>query len=798
LQKIFSMRRLYVIVLFLIGSQTIFSQSSILKGRVRTTDGQPAALVNIAIRNADGSNTQKTAVTSESGQFILKNLASGIFTVVISHTSLKTKESVIELKENETFNLDVRLHESSGELDEVIVRGQRSLNKKPVTIGKVPVSPIDLPQSVTVISAGLMEDQQVQRLSDVMKNVNGVYLSTTRASTQETFAARGYGLGANNLFKNGSRVNTGVMPEMSSLERVEVLKGSAAILYGNVAPGGVVNMVTKQPKFNWGGEVSMRGGSYDLYKPTVDLYGPISKNVAFRVNGTYEKANSFRDNVHSERYYFNPSFLFKLGKNTELTVQGDYLSHDFTPDFGIGSLDNTKVPDVPRSSFFGTPWQYAKSKQATAGFTLRHTLNTNWNLAVNGSYQNYKRDYFSTERIQAAANGDWARPLGRQNNEENYFIGQVDLTGKFKTGNVQHTLLAGADAESYLTKAYTYNVPATYDKINILDPTKFTPRTDIPTATATRFTETPVIRTGVYLQDLISLSNKFKLLAGVRWSLQESRRIDTTSLITNIKNTGGAIKTDQAFTPRVGLVYKPVETTSIFVSYANSFTVNSGTDVYGGALDPSIIDQYEAGIKNDFFNGLLSANLTFYRIINNNLAQTAQFAADGVTPNNNASLKELTGETTSDGFEVDLVGQPVTGLSVTAGYSYNFMRYTKTPDVKGNYVENERLVNNPAHTANASAFYSWKGFKAGATFNYIGKRVGGWNNTIGQAQGYDRRIPVDAFATIDLTAGYVYRKYSLLAKVSNITNTYSYYVHENYSINPIPPTQFVATLAYKF
>jgi len=792
------MRRLYLFVVLLIINQALFSQTAILKGRVTTTDNQPAAFVNITVKNLSRPTVVKSTATNESGFFILKNLLPGSVTVSVSYTGIKTQESNVELIENATATIELSLSENAGELEAVVVRGQKSLNKKPVTVGKVPISPIDLPQSVTVISSDLMEDQQVQRLSDVMKNVNGVYLSTARASTQESFAARGYGLGSNNMFKNGSRVNSGVMPEMSSLERVEVLKGSAAILYGNVAPGGIVNMVTKQPKFNWGGEVNMRTGSYDLFKPVIDLYGPLSKDVAFRINGTYEKANSFRDGVHSEKYYFNPSFLFRLGKKTELTIQGDYLNHDFTPDFGIGSLDNTRIADVPRSSFFGTPWQYAKSQQATTGFTLRRALNANWNLTVNGSYQNYKRDYFSTERIQAAANGDWTRPLGRQNNAEDYYLAQVDLTGKFKTGKIEHTLLAGADAEHYLTKAYTYNVAATYDKINILDPRKFVPRTDIPTATAIRFTETPVVRTGAYVQDLISLSAKFKLLAGLRWTFQEGRRVDTTSLVTNTKNTGGAIKTDQAFSPRVGLVYKPLETTAIFVSYANSFSVNSGTDVNGSALAPSIIDQFEAGIKNDFCNGLLSANLTFYRIINNNLAQTAQFAADGVTPNTNTSLKELTGETTSDGFELDLVGHPVAGLSVTAGYSYNYMRYTKTPDAKGNYVEKERLVNNPAHTANASAFYSWKGFRAGATFNYIGKRVGGWNNTIGQAQGYDRRIPVSDFATLDLSAGYVYKKISLIAKISNVTNSYSYYVHENYSINPIPPTQFVATLAYKF
>jgi iron complex outermembrane recepter protein len=791
------MRRLYLLFVLLIPGTGLFAQLATLKGRVVTTDGQPAALVNISLKNSSNKHSGNT-VSNDAGFFVFKNLQPGIITVTVSHTGLVSKESVVDLKENETTELQVALNENAGQLEEVVVRGERSLNKRPVSVGKVPIAPLDLPQSITVIPSALMQDQQVQRLSDVMKNVNGVYLATTRGSTQESFSARGYGLGSNNLFKNGSRINSGVMPEMSSLERVEVLKGSAAILYGNVAPGGIVNMVTKQPRFNWGGEVSVRAGSYDLYKPAVDIYGPINKNIAFRVNGTYEKANSYRDNVHSERYYVNPSLLFKLGQRTELTIQGDYLDHDFTPDFGIGSLDNTKIPDVSRSAFFGTTWQYSKSKQATAGFTLKHALSTNWNLAVNGSYQNYKRDYFSTERVQAAANGDWTRPLGRQNTREDYYIGQVDLTGKFKTGNIQHTLLAGADAESYLTKAYTYNVPATYDKINILDPAKFVARTDIPTATAIRFTETPVVRTGVYIQDLISLSAKWKLLAGMRWSLQEAKRIDTTSLVTNAKNTGGAIKTDKAFSPRIGLVYKPIETSSIFVSYANSFSVNSGTDVYGGALEPSLIDQYEVGIKNDFFNGLLSANLTVYRIINNNLAQTAQFASDGITPNNNTALKELTGETTSDGVEVDVVGHPAEGLSVTAGYSYNYMRYTKTPDAKGNYVEKERLVNNPAHTANASAFYSWKGFKLGATYNYIGKRVGGWNNTIGQAQGYDRRIPVDAFSTLDITAGYVYRKISLLAKVSNVTNAYSYYVHENYSINPIPPTQFIATLAYKF
>jgi iron complex outermembrane receptor protein len=167
----------------------------------------------------------------------------------------------------------------------------------------------------------------------------------------------------------------------------------------------------------------------------------------------------------------------------------------------------------------------------------------------------------------------------------------------------------------------------------------------------------------------------------------------------------------------------------------------------------------------------------------------------------------LTGQTTSDGVEIDLAGHPVKGLDIIAGYSYNFMRYTKTDTTQGSFKTGERLVNNPAHTANGSIFYTvnsgaFKGFKAGVMAMYVGDRFGGWNSDItvvnGAKQYRSRIFPVDGFATIDLTAGYTLKKISLLAKVSNLTNTMNYYVHENYSINPIPPTQFVATVTYKF
>lgn len=792
------MKKVWAGLVFLFLYQLSIAQNVItVKGTVTTVEGAAVPLATVQFKG-----TNIATIADEDGVFVLRNIKEGTYTVVTSFTGLSAKEQQLTISGKQIVSLNIVMGATAAQLEEVIINSKRSINETPLTVGKAPIAPMDLPQSVSIVGQGVIKDQQALRLSDVVKNVNGVYLSTARGSTQESFSARGYGFSSNNMFKNGSRINSGAMPEVSSLERVEVLKGSAAILYGNVAPGGILNMVTKQPKFKFGGEVSMRAGSYDLYKPTVDVYGPISSSIAYRVNGTYEYANSFRDVVNSKRYYVNPSLLFKLNKNTELLLQGDYLHHEFTPDFGIGSVDNTKIADLPRNAFLGTSWQYAKTDQATANASLKHRINDAWSFSANASYQQYKRDYYSTERIQAAANGDWARPLNKTKNQEDYYVAQFDLTGKFKTGRIEHTLLAGADADRYNTYAYTYNQPTTYDTINIYNPDKFKARTDIPNAIATKLVRTPTNRVGVYVQDLISITQQLKFLAGVRWSLQESLPAITTDLATQAK-TSGARKTDKAFSPRFGLVYKPLSTTSVFASYANSFTVNTGTDVNGNALSPSLIDQFELGVKNDFLKGKLSVNVTAYRIVNNNLAQTAQFKADGVTPNNDTNLKEMTGQTTSDGVEIDISGHPAKGLDIMAGYSYNYMRYTKTKDVKGNYVEGERLVNNPSHTANTSIFYTFtktslKGLKVGAMAFYVGDRFGGWNNTKGQTQNYSRLIPVPAYATVDISAGYTFKRVSLLAKLSNITNTYNYYVHENYSINPIPPRQFVATVSYSF
>ena len=691
-------------------------------------------------------------------------------------------------------------------LKEVIVTANKE--KKPVSALRSGLKPMDTPQSVQVIGAEIIGQQQSIRLSDVVKNVNGVYVGSARGGAQESFYSRGYDMSANNMFKNGFRYNAGSIPEVSSLEKVEVLKGSAALLFGNVAPGGILNMVTKSPSFKKGGEISMQMGSYSFYKPSIDIYGPLNNTIAYRFNGSYENSESFRDVVKRERYYVNPSVLFKVSGKTEITLQGDYLHDDWTPDFGTGIIGK-EIVDLPRNLYLGADWSNGQTKQSSVSGLVNHQFSKNWKLNFNTSFQNYSRTSKGTERVQPAANGDWNRPLGQNKNLEQIIGEQLSLQGCFTTGKIKHQLFTGVDFENSFAQAYTFTFsPTTYGSGNIFDFENFNQGTGIPDGTNTRIVKTTTNRFGVYAQDLISITEQFKVLAGLRWSWQEAQ-VDTHDLTKNpVVITEANTLKDLAFSPKLGLVFQPTKNMSLFASYANSFTPNTGTTVQGDAIEPSIIDQFEVGVKKDFWRGILSTNVTLYQIVNSNLAQTAQFKADG-SDNTDTSIKVLSGETTSKGIEIDITAKPTAGLNITAGYSYNDMRYTKTSGLNGSFIEGDRLVRTPANTANLSFFYTLpsgvlKGVSFGTMANYIGNRVGGWNSQIvinptTQVQTInDREIPLEGYTTIDLSAGYEWKQFSILCKLSNITNELNYTVHENYSVNPIAPRQVMTSIKYKF
>lgn len=715
------------------------------------------------------------------------------------------------------------------------------------------------PQPIAIVTYEIIEQQQAKQLSDVLQNVNGMYVTSSRGNSQDSFGGRGFVLGNDNIFKNGARVNSGVFPEVSGLERVEVLKGANAMLFGNAAAGGIINMITKKPKFNFGGSIGLNGGSWNSYKPTIDVYGPLSKNIAFRVNGAYEYAESFRDVVQSEKYYFNPSFLFNLSPKSQLIVEADYLKNNFTPDFGIGSI--TKQDGfsyemnnlLSRSAFLGADWQYQNVEQASTNVTFNHQFNDKWSLNAVASYQNFTKDYFSTERVQWGYNKDnrlfWKRPLNRTYNEQNYTSAQVNINGEFKTGRIDHKVLIGADADYGTSDSYTYYNPAISDpKKNVFgtgymygtngssDGTVFLddPATwasgSMPDSKKLEKTRINTRRIGVYAQDFISLTKEFKVLAGLRWSYVENMPTINTKFLTNTKTTvNNTATSDQALSPKVGLIYMPNDNLSVFATYTNSFVSNAGymaegienLNTSGTAQDiqtrinnlpkqgikPTTVDQYEIGAKKNFWNNALAVNLTLYQIIYNNYYQNYFYTAVDtnnvisiITPDTN--LKELAGKMRSRGVELDITGNPNENLSIIAGVSYNNSVYIDTPE-KG-YVENQRLVRTPATTANASIFYKFtsyaKGLKVGAGIYYIGDRIAGWNDSKStniSRNNVTRMIDLKDYTTVSVSVGYEWKKFSIQGRVGNLFDVVNYNVHENYSVNPITPRNYYFTLTYK-
>jgi iron complex outermembrane receptor protein len=781
-----------------------------ISGTVKTSDGKPAAYVTVSVKELNRATS-----TEADGTYLISSIKPGNYTIVVSFVGTQSQEKQVTVTKSATTIADFTLTESSSKLNEVIINANRA--PKPVSLDKANIRPLDLPQSTGTVSSQVIEDQQINRLGDAVKNVSGVSLTQTRGGVGETFSARGYSIGitgaSSSIFKDGVLTNTAGFPEASTLESVEVLKGSAALLYGNVSGGLIINMVTKKPQFESGGEVSMRYGSYDMFKPSVDVYGPLSENVAFRLIGVYENDGSYRNHVYTVRKYVNPSLLFNLDKKTTLLVEGDYLRESLTPDFGIGSLNNGRaIPTmVPRSQYINTSWAYSNMNQFSGMATLNHQFNNNWHLNAIISGQGTDIDsYQASLPNTVSATGDWNRGLARANTIENDYTGQLNLTGKFKTGSVSHQLLIGTDVTKVVNVTNGYSVAGqnistyVYDKINTIDLNKYTQRTDIPTATDTSRTTAPVYRVGTYAQDLVSFTDKIKMLAGIRWSWQETDQTNIQYLLKQTSGLGTALtRYDRAFSPKLAFIYQPISTSSVYVSYSNNFLVNTGTDVNTGqALKPSLVNQYEVGSKNELFDGKIIANVSVYRIINSNLAVVAPFKADG-TINSDNTVKELSGQTTSDGFDIDITGHISPNFYFITGYSYNNARYTKTSGLKGSPILGERLVISPVSTANATLFYTFtdptlKGFKVGATAFYTGSRMAGYNNTVGQTQAYSRLVPVGGFTTLDLSAGYTYKKISLLASITNVTNTLNYLIHDNYSITPIAPRQLLTTLTYKF
>ena len=699
-------------------------------------------------------------------------------------------------------------------IEEVVII--KKINKGLVNAGKSPIKAMDLPQAVAIIDRTTIEQQQILRISDALRNTNGVYVSgasNASGNNQEEYGSRGFTFSGANTFKNGIRFNGSLIPESASLESIEIFKGSSALLYGNVAPGGILNLETKKPKFQQGGEISFRASEFDFYKPIIDIYGSLDKSqtAAYRLVTSYETGNSFRDVVSSERFYINPSFLFNLTKKTNLLVEADYLKDSRTPDFGLTTIDY-KVVALPRSTFLNFDWATFDSKQESISATLNHQLNATWQVKGILSYQGFSTNLLSSLRPNSGnltpsspnnnlvqANGDWVRGVQKADTKQDYTFAEIDVTGNFNTGAIKHAILLGADADRSNTGTLNYATINYFDKINIYNPSEVIGKNPIyngatiPILNQNTFADADIKRAGFYIQDFIELTSKLKVLTGLRYSYLES----TTNTTTYSSGITSETKTnDNIISSKLGIVFQPTKTNSIFASYSDSFVLNTGTDKNFQALPHSTINQYEIGIKNELFKGRLNANITGYIINFGNLAQT-----DFSNGNINTNIKELAGSYTSKGIEIDISGN-FKNIRAMAGYSFNETKYTKS----NIYDKGNQLRFAPKNTANASLFYTFensklKGLEIGVQSVYIGKILGGRlrpNNASTPAELARKPISVDGFLQFDASVGFTTNTFSIRAKLSNIGNVTSYYVYDDNTVTPIAPRMISTTVTYKF
>ncbi len=427
----------------------------------------------------------------------------------------------------------------------------------------------------------------------------------TKTDTQNIFLR---GFPSETIFRNGFRLKEGsTSKEMSNVESVEVLKGPAAILYGQVEPGGMVNVVTKQPLATPYYGFSQQFGSYDLYRTTMDATGPITKDkdLLYRVNMSYENSGSFRDFVNKEDVFFAPVLKWNISPKTQATFELEYNHQHLGLDTGYLPLLNGVLINLPRNVNYG---EYSPATVETifGGFNWSHQFNDDW--AIKHRFSANQQMFNSQMVIPDTGvneNGDIPRFLQNGQSQNNTYSTSLDLTGHFDTVGLKHTLLFGGDYYR-LDLGGVSNSVFDDSTINFLNPV----HPGIPAVPpGQRFVLPFSFKTdqyGLYVQDQIKLSYNVHVMGGIRYQyIHQNSDIRGTT-------TG---QTDDAVTPRVGFLWQPKSWISLYANYAESFGPNSGSvfisPTESKPVPPTSAEQYEGGIKTEFFDGRLRA--TIYR-----------------------------------------------------------------------------------------------------------------------------------------------------------------------------------------
>ncbi len=674
-------------------------------------------------------------------------------------------------------------------IEEVTVLAQ----KQPYR-GDVPLE--SLPQQVQVLDSDLLVNLGATDLQSALDFAGGVARQNNFGGLWDSFAIRGFA-GDENLPSgylingfSGGRGFSGTR-DSANIDRIEVLKGPGSALYGRGEPGGTINIITKKPQFEQEGSMAASAGKWATYRAEGDYTSGLTENVAFRINGAYDNAESFRDEIDSERLSLTPSVLFTLGDRASIIYELEYLDQKKYFDRGIVAIDgNPKV--LPVSRFLGEPGDGPTQVDALGHqLTFQYDLNRDWLLLGGLGYRTSTLKGRSSGAELSAGRqllDDDGETLVRQPRRRDYeaddLSGRLELTGTFDTGPLTHHLLVGTDAYDYELDSVqdrwrvAFGTGDTTYSINVYNPVygQVTP----PLSPQTDQLEKQDAW-GLYLQDQIDLSEQWKVLLGVRH--------DDFSQDIDFRLTGRTSSQSQTQTsPRAGIVFEPNQNLSLYGSYAEGFKPNSGADVTGSAFEPEESKSYEVGVKFSALEDRIQGTVALFTMEKSNI-----ITADPVNQGFSAAL----GEAESKGVEIDLTAQLSDTLNVMFNYAYVDAQTSNdiiNADWGVEVPSGSPLINVPENSANLVVVknFAIAGLPAmlGMSVNYVDERLG-------ETIDLDYYLPdytlVNLFASYDLT-----EKLRISVNLENITDE-KYYVssYHKWWTTPGAPFSYMVSVNYR-
>ncbi|WP_247842703.1 TonB-dependent siderophore receptor [Pseudomonas sp. MWU12-3103b] len=574
-------------------------------------------------------------------------------------------------------------------------------------------------QSISVVSKDAVEDLGATRLQDALDYAGGVGRANNFGGQGlTTFTVRGFTTGE--FYRNGFPINRGYpnMPDANTIERLEVLRGPATMLYGRGDPGGTFNVVSKQPLPESSVTLSSQLNDQGMKRGTLDASGPLDEEgrLAYRLNVVGEGGDTFRDHVETERYGIAPVLTWQATDATKLIFEGDFMRNNAPLDRGLTRYAK-QTGTASRDSFFGEKDAgKLHNDNNMAQMRFEHMLNDDWTLG--GGFQ-WLDGSLKGNAIEANGIADDGRTLGRNFNyrklEWTDKDTQLNLTGHFATAGLQHTLLTGIEYEDYDYKSIIQRSSGAVGAypIDIFDPVYGQPR---PALTRTPTHDKENLKTyAAFVQDQVALTDKLKVLTGARFERFEH---DYETYVPGGKSWQAS---DNAVTPRIGVTYDLTETLAIYADTARSFKPNTGASRQGGGFEPEKGKSYEMGIKWEALDQQLSVDAAIYQIEKRNVLTT-----DPV----DSTFSVAAGEVRSRGFDVNVAGNLTPEWRVMGGYAYVDAEVTKDNVLRSG----TRLMNIPKNSFSLLNMYefqdgTFKGLGLGTGLKYVDERAGQTANT---------------------------------------------------------------------